>query len=144
MNKPDLFKLQELVCPHVFEKYGETAWSFFDPRLLETIDFIRYRLSKIIIINNWHKNGQFSQRGLRCTRCELLRKAIDEGTLYASPHIFGQAVDFDVLGFTAQEVREILISDAAALPYHIRLEAEVSWVHLDVRATDHKVYLFKP
>ena len=144
MNKPDLFKLQELVCPHVFEKYSETAWSFFDPRLLETIDFIRYRLNKPIIINNWNQNGKFNQRGLRCTKCEILKTAVLNDTLYASPHIMGQAVDFDLLGFTAQEVREVLISDAAALPYPIRLEAEVSWVHLDVRATDYKVYLFKP
>lgn len=144
MNKPDLFKLEELVCPHVFAKYGTVAWSFFDPRLLETVDFLRHRLNKPIVINNWHKNGSFSQRGLRCTNCELFRKAINEGSLYASPHMFGQAVDFDVLGFTAEEVREVIISGQAALPYPIRLEAGVSWVHLDVRATDQKVYLFKP
>ena len=139
--KPKHFDLQELVCPHVYDKYGAAAWQFFSPRLLITLDLIREKLNKPIYVNNWQIHGSFDERGFRCIQCDLVKKAIAENRLYVSPHMTGQGVDFDVQGMTAEEVRQWLIK--TILPYPIRLEEGVNWVHLDVRDAGVKVYLFE-
>jgi hypothetical protein len=58
--------------------------------------------------------------------------------------MLGQAVDFDIEGMVAEEVRQWLIARKSFLPYPIRLEEGVSWVHLDIQDTGQKIYLFKP
>lgn len=145
MFKPIYFDLEELVCPHVFNKFGQIAWQFLDPRLLETIDKLRERLNKPIFVNSWDSGGKFDERGFRCIQCDLVKKAIQENRLYVSPHMTGQGVDFDVQGMLAEEVRQWIIKNQNILPYPIRLENKVSWVHLDVREVEgHKFYLFNP
>ena len=61
----DYFEIQELVDKTVFDKFGQTAWKFIDKDLLACLLIIREKLGKPMTINNWHKGGQFSQRGLR-------------------------------------------------------------------------------
>ena len=124
------FTLPELICEHVYDKYGEIAWQFFDLRLLVTIEKIREYLNKAMIINNWQIHGQFSQRGLRCPQCQLIQDIYKNGKLFMDPHAFGQAVDFDVEGLIAEEVRQWIIKNQNILPYPIRLESNVDWVHL--------------
>jgi hypothetical protein len=141
---PKHFDLDELVCPHVFKKYGEQAWQFLDPRLLITLDFIREKLNKLIYINSWGIGGSDSQSGFRCIECGLVKKAIKDKEIYVSAHMEGQGVDMDIEGMNASEVRLWLAKHEDILPYPIRLEANVEWVHLDVREDDRaKVYLFK-
>lgn len=135
------FVLQELVCPDVYNKYGKTAWSFLDKRLLDTIEFLREELGKPIIINNWHRDGSYTQRGLRCNTCELVRTKEDP---YMSAHNFGQGVDMTFKGMSAKDVRRWIIKNQHKLPYNIRLETDVSWVHLDVRGGKDKITFFKP
>lgn len=141
--KPIYFDLEELVCPHVFKKYGNTAWQFFDSRLLITIDKIRERIGKPVFINDWNEGGKLDERGFRCIQCDTVNRAIAENKLYVSPHMTGQAVDFDVQGLLAEEVRQWIIKNQNLWPYPIRLEAGVSWIHVDTRdAEQGKVYLF--
>jgi hypothetical protein len=141
----EYFALHELVCPHVFNKFGQAAWSFFDARLLITIDTLRDRIGKPIFVNNWQSGGEFDERGLRCILCSQVKKAIAVSRLYISPHITGQAIDFDVQGLDAAEVREWIIENQNLWPYAIRLEKNTSWVHLDTRDNgEDKVYLFNP
>lgn len=125
----DYFSIKELVCKDVADKWGDVAWNFFDPRLLETILFIRGNLGKPMTINNWASGGTFSQRGLRCNLCDLVK---DKKTLYCSSHMRGQGVDFDVKGMSAEAARQWIINNAFRFPYPIRLEKDVNWVHLDV------------
>ena len=35
MYKCKYFKIQELVCPHVYEKYGDKSWEFFNEEFLK-------------------------------------------------------------------------------------------------------------
>jgi hypothetical protein len=143
---PEHFFLEELVCPDVYKKWGYIAWSFFDDRLLTTIETIRNKLGKPIYVNNWDSGGDFDERGLRCNFCNLVKTKTAAGILYLSPHIRGCAVDFDVEGMTAEEVRQWLVKNKIILPYAIRLENNVNWVHLDVAPvpTLEKVTLFNP
>lgn len=143
MYKPKNFGLKELVCPEVYNKYGETAWEFFDPRLLETLDWLRETLKRKIYINNWSVGGNYSQRGLRCNICDLVKAKTVKNQIYMSSHVLGKAIDFDVEGMTAQEVRDWILVHQSDLPYSICLEDEVSWVHLDMRDKGTRVYVFK-
>jgi hypothetical protein len=142
MKKCVHFKIYELVSEQVFDKYGQKAWRFFDPRLLETIDWIREKLGKPITVNDWRWEGDFDERGLRCNMDDLVRAKTNKGDIYLSAHVLGMATDFDVEGMTAQEVRDWLVEHQDELPYPVRLEEGVSWVHLDVEDMGVKVYLF--
>ena len=126
------FDTQELVCKHVYERFGDDALKFFDQRLLETLLFIREGINKPIYVNNWQIGGNLSQRGLRCNRCALVKEKTSLEKVYLSAHIFGRGIDFDVKGMTAQQVRDWLDANKSGLPYKIRCESGVSWVHIDL------------
>ena len=122
--------------------FRSQAWQFLDPRLIITIDWIRKQLDKPIEINNYHWGGKDTQSGLRCNICNLVKSKTDKGQVYMSAHNEGQAVDFSVEGMTAEAVRNWLVTQD--LPYPIRLEAGVDWVHLDVRDAGQAIYIFNP
>lgn len=130
----DYFDIQELVCPHVYNKFREYAWNFFDPRLLDTLLVIREKIGKPIYVNNWDMGGDFSQRGFRCNICALVKEKTALEKLYVTAHNQGMGVDFDVKGMRAEEVRKWITDNQILLPHPIRLEEDVNWVHLDVRS----------
>jgi len=151
--KPRHFALQELVCPHVFNMFGETAWQFFDDKLLMTLDLLRDQLGPIYV-NNWDMSEEqrkqtkvplYDERGFRCIHCSLVREAIKKDRLYVSPHMLGQGADFDVKDKNSSQVRLWIANNFVLLPFPVRLEKNVSWVHLDIRdAGKGKVYMFNP
>lgn len=139
------FKINELVCKHMSEKYGEKAWMFLDPRLLEVLHVIRYDiLGTEMVINNYGAGGNFTQRGMRCNCCNIVK---EKKAPYLSAHVTGCGVDFDAKGYTAEQARQKIIANKDLLPYPIRLESGVNWVHLDVYhpvGSNEKVVLFNP
>jgi hypothetical protein len=144
MYKCKYFQIEELVSKAVLDKYGELAWSFIDVRLLKTLDFLREQLDRSITINNWKWGGRLSQRCLRENTCEIVRKKTSLNQIYISGHVQGIAADFDVKGMTSVEVRLWIIENQESLPYPVRLEGEVSWIHIDMRETNNQVYIFNP
>lgn len=129
------FDIQELVCPHIYNRHGEKAWDMLDENLLKVLIWIREKLGKPIYVNNWnYKQGTLSQRGMRCNCCQLVKDKTAKGIPYVSAHVLGKAVDFDVKGMTAQEVRDWIYENRQRLPHPVRLEDGVTWVHLDVRS----------
>jgi hypothetical protein len=140
--KSNYFDIRELVSKQVHQKYGEMAWDFFDPRLIQTIDFLKEYFGWTVTINNWLWNGDFSQRGLRCNMDNIVYNKTLQDKIYCSAHTRGMAVDFDVKNLTAEEARHELIKNENKLPHPIRLEKGVSWVHLDVVDKGIKTYLF--
>jgi hypothetical protein len=171
--KPANFDLEELVCPHVYYRFGETAWQFFQPAILELMDWVRNTLNRPVFVNNWdqYKDSDYikaikdlaearqpiintklpkapdhllDERGLRCNLCSLNLSKTYRGTIYVSPHFTGQAADYDVQGMLPEEVRQWLIKNQSKLPHCIRLEKGVSWVHMDCRDAGVKVFQFNP
>ena len=130
----DYWKLSDWVCPHVYQKYGEFAWNFFDIRLLILEEAIHLKLGKDfnISINNWQEHGAFSQRGLRCPLCQLVQDNFKAGKLFMDPHEKGKAVDQGFQGMTAEQGRDYLIANKSLWPYPFRLEDKVEWIHLDI------------
>ena len=145
------FGIYELVDKATFDKFGDTCWQFADIKLLETLLFIRKGLDKRITINNWYWGGGFSQRGLRTNICDIVKAKTNKNQLYLSAHVLFKAIDFDVRGMTADEVRQWIVNHIDELPHKIRLEHKINktgktitWVHLDVydNVDNPKIYLF--
>ena len=147
MNRQQLFKeitaffrVQELVCPHIFSKWGEASWQFLDTAFLETLLVIRRDIIRLPMLCN---TGNLTQRGIRCNRCRLVR---EKNGPYLSAHILGKAGDFTVVGLSAEEARQRIIDNAELIPHNIRLETDVSWLHIDVLPQydiHNKVYIFR-
>lgn len=136
MYKPKHFSANELFPNAVITKYGEQCWQFMDDRLLETIDFIREKIGKRIFVNVRYGDKKFQNRGYRANTYKT--------KLYCSQHLHGRAVDFDVEGMPAKDVRDWLKENADILPHPIWVEDAVTWVHIDVRQSDKgKIYFFK-
>lgn len=125
------FETHELVCKHMFAKYREDQlWMFLDERLLETLHVIREQILKVeMTINNYQRGGSFSQRGCRCNMCDIVKS---KSVPYLSAHVLGKGVDFDAKGMSAEAARKLIIAHADLLPYPIRIEKDVNWVHIDV------------
>ena len=152
MTKPEFFDLHEIVCPHVFYKYGDTAWQFFDPRHLANIDWLR-RMTGPMFVNNWYDQYQDSEyireikkqieatglfdpatippspfglkdeRGIRCNMCDMMRAKTASLEIYMSPHPMGQATDSDSRGKVAEEIRQYLLKNQDKAPFAFRIEA---------------------
>lgn len=123
------FDLSELVCPDVLKKYGERAWQFFDTALLHTLLVVRRDILKVPLYAN--DGVSYTQRGLRCNLCELNRTKTDSRNLYMSAHSLGKAVDMESPKMTAQQMRDKIAEKADLLPYNVRIERDVSWLHID-------------
>lgn len=120
------FQVRELVCEHTFSKWGERSWQFLDTQYLACLLVIRRDILQLPMTCN-HSGA--TQRGLRCNRCELVR---EKDSVYLSSHILGKAGDFTVQGITAQEARHRIRNNAHLLPFPVRMEGGVSWLHFDV------------
>lgn len=172
--RPQYFDLEELVCPHVYYRFGQMAWQFFDPTALQLIDWLRKESRVPIYANNWHHlflsssfvryireqlavgrkirpedipeepKGILSQRGLRCNVCSLVYKKAQEGTVYVSPHMLGKGFDLDIQGQSAEESRQWLKLKESQLPCNVRVERGVEWLHIDTEDTGVKLRWIDP
>lgn len=148
MKRSKYFDLQELVCPHIYNQYGEYAWNLIPQWLITTMDNIREHFNKPVYINNYKWNGGNSQRTIRCPKCELYSDHLKSGKLYMSAHVLFQAVDFNIKGMTSKEIVDEIIKHQDKFPYIKRIENTnytPTWVHIDTR--DHGgegIKIFKP
>lgn len=134
------FDIRELVCDHAYSEWEEKSWQFLDTALLHNLLIIRRDIIQAPMICN--HNGDH-QRGLRCNMCQIVKEKTD---VYLSPHLLGKGLDFTVQGMTAQEARSRIRNNAHLLPYPLRMESGVSWLHIDVLpqyGINQKVYEFK-
>lgn len=144
---PKYFQLYELMPPELYtydmmvsEEARERAFAqYFDEKLLITIDIIRGEIIKApLICNTWFQDGNRKNCGLRSEGCTV-------GAL-KSQHKLGKAVDLVSNKYTAEEMRQMIKENEHLLPYPIRIEEGVSWLHVDVKDMDYKgkkIYWFK-
>lgn len=135
MRIQDYFHAKEVVCPHVYDKFGLYSWQFFDPRLLDVMLVIREKTGLPMVVNNWGKGGNLTQRGLRCNICPIPKEKTALEKLYMSPHPMGIAWDFNIVGQTVEETHKWIVDNQILLPHPIRLEEPdgINRVHLDTR-----------
>lgn len=119
------FQVRELVCSHVFSKWGERSWQFLSTDYLHNLLVIRRDILQMPMVCN-HDGAE--QRGLRCNMCKMVK---EKKAAYLSSHILGRAGDFSVQGLTAQEARSRIRTMQNLLPYPLRMEGGISWLHID-------------
>lgn len=141
MYKPKYFKIQELVCPHVYEKFGSRAWNFFHREFLRDLDKLRELLGTPVTVNDWHLGGMYSQSGLRCPRCAMNEK------FSMSAHNFGMAADVKAKGYLSREISEKIISNYRLFNSFKRIENTFytpTWCHIDSRGHHQGIVFFNP
>ena len=120
------FDIDELVCPHTFAKWGNQSWQFLDTDFLHCLLIVR----RDILKKPMYCNGKGkTERGLRCNRCSIVR---GKSGVYLSAHCLGKAGDFTIVGMSADDARKAIKSNASLLPCNVRLEKNVTWLHMDV------------
>lgn len=132
------FTLGELFSQAVVKKYGEQAWSFLDPRLVDVLVWLREGLGCGLVCNT--KTQQ--QRGFRENTCPMVADYTKKGHTYCSPHVLGKGVDVNCVGnkYTAEQMRAWISKNIKTCPYPIRIERTeggkiISWCHIDVMTT---------
>lgn len=131
------FSITELVCEHTLERFGVGAWKFFNAQALETLLVLRTKILKVPLTIN---TQSAHQRGLRCNLCKLVK---EKETQYLSGHVLGCAFDILSKEMTAAQMRALIVQNKDLLPYPIRIESGVSWLHVDLLTnTNEKVTLF--
>lgn len=124
------FKPYEIVSKTVYTIYRDESIKFMDNRLLETLDVIREILGVPLVINDWYWGGKNQQRGLRENTCQIVKSK--GNTLYLSSHCFGRAFDAVSAKMSAENMRKKIVDNAYKLPYPIRMENNVTWLHVDL------------
>lgn len=141
MYKCKHFKLQELMSPIVYNKFGNFAWSFFDAEILKDLDKIREAYGKPITINNWLFGGDLTQCGLRSNMDKMVN---DKTTLYCSAHCMGKAFDLHCSNNVRLFDLCFEMINCGELTAFKRLESRQSthdgWVHIDSFQTDTIVF----
>ncbi|MFH2141061.1 MAG: hypothetical protein ABIJ97_01465 [Bacteroidota bacterium] len=120
------FYLDEYIPKEMYSKYihkPHILIGLIDPRLVKADQMLRDHFGPVTI-NNWFHNLERNWSGLRTP----------ESTYYSptSQHTFGRASDKLFKDADAEEVREYIKKEWKKLGITC-IEADVSWVHSDVR-----------
>lgn len=139
--RPNYFKLYELLPKELYVD-EDTGWEMFDEKLLRTIDIIREIVGVPLICNNWHDGGSRNYCGARTPKSKHYNHGSFHSVRDDRPVM---AADLISTRMSAPVIRQTVASRHAELPYPIRFEEGVSWVHVDTNAkVGYKVYFFNP
>lgn len=139
MYKPKYFKIQELVCPHIYESHRSKAWNFFKKDFLQDLDELREFLGCPIFINDWHLGGEYSRSGLRCPICAK------KNTFSTSAHDFGRAVDIRTGAHFSGQLAEKITNNQKLFKSFKRIENTLftpNWCHIDTLGDHDGIILF--
>lgn len=136
--KSKYFELYELLPPELYkvdyyesESARELGYGLIDEKLLITIDIIREDIVKApLICNTWYINGTIKNAGVRSSNCTVGASN--------SQHKLGKAIDLVCHYYSAEEMRQMLEKNKHLLPFPIRVERNVDWLHIDVKDMDYK------
>lgn len=137
------FHIKELVCPHVYAEHGERAWMFLATAYLHTLLILRRDILKVPLVCN---TKVLTQRGLRCNLCDIVKEKTEDDILYLSAHHLGIGGDLSSPEMTAEEMRTEIEENKDFLPYPVRMENDVNWLHIDCydTGTPSKITYFNP
>lgn len=139
MYKCKYFKLRELLPKEIYKNEDE-GWDLIDERLLITADIVRGIVGVPLICNTWYTGGT---RGYSCARIPAC-KEYSKGS-YHSVREDRKVMAIDVVSniMSAEKMRQKIKENMDKLPYPIRIEKGVSWLHVDVaEKKGYKVYEF--
>ena len=88
-----------------------------------------------------------TQRGLRCNLCDIVKEKTEDEIVYLSAHHLGIGGDLSSPEMTAEEMRQKIEEKQDLLPYPVRIELKVNWLHIDCYDdidNDNKITYFNP
>lgn len=136
MKANKYFTVEELVSEEVYDLLGDNAIRLLEPAAVQILEEVREILGVPLICNNWVHGGKRNYCGYRDLHCSIGAKK--------SAHKEGKAFDLISTKMSATEMRQILKDNADRLSYPIRIEDDVTWLHIDTRGDHHqKIYFFK-
>ncbi len=129
MKLTNNFYLQEFVPRDFYQENGDGSLKFIDQRIVLACQYLREKIGKPIIINNWHNDGEREFSGLRPFVCKV-------GVMY-SQHKYGRAADLKCEGLSGEELRSVVKMYWGDLKKYITtMEADTeTWLHIDCRWT---------
>lgn len=127
------FSIEELVCPHIFKAHGVQAWDFFTIEYLSCLLVIRENILNTKMFCNSYSHGKtgLTERGIRCNICHIVMSKSLSSMVYMSAHVLAAGGDFSLLGMSAEFARKRIAAMSGLLPYPIRMEQDVNWLHFD-------------
>ena len=148
------FETYEIASLYVCNtKQPSEIYTLFDDKLQDLIVWAREGIGRAFYANNWMVHEKlkqsnrgvikFTQRGYRTNDDPDCKK---QKFVSKSAHFEGKALDFDVQGMTAEQVRKWLYDNQEAAPVRFRVEKGVNWVLVDVmpHKASNKAYFFNP
>ena len=132
------FRIEELVTPEIFQKYGHLAWQFFDGDLLRDLDLLRDRFGTITI-NDWVWGGVYRDSGLR--------NFDYKGIFNRSLHKHGKAFDLKFADHNPHYVRTLILNKPHMYKSITTIENNTpTWLHIDSRNIDNNdgIFTFNP
>ena len=144
--KPKYFKPYELLPPEVYtyKMYNDEEEAYrvlnelMSYKLLVTMDVVRDIVGVPLIVNTWFQGGNRKYSGLRPKNCSV---GVEKST-----HKAGEGVDSISNKKTAEQMRNDIEANKDKLPYPIRIEKDVTWLHIDTKDIEYngkKIYYFK-
>lgn len=137
---PEGFTAEELVPPEVFALLGDLSVRIFDPAVFDVLKQLRADFGPLII-NNWHRKGEFRYRGFR--------PLTYDGGAPKSQHRLAGAIDCHSPTIPTSDLRAKVIAKARANEGAYAkigaIEDGVNWLHFDVRPrVNGQLLVFKP
>lgn len=127
------FIIQEFVPPETYQKYGENAVWFINPKIVLFLDWIKQQCNgATVTVNDWYWGGDRKYSGYRPPDCDV---GAPEST-----HRRGDGVDFLVEGYTPKEIRSLIKKNFIYLRAQFGLAGyekdTKTWIHGDFRWTN--------
>lgn len=146
----EFFKLTELLSKTLINAYGKHGLQLIDLRVLRSLFAQRVWFRRQIRVNDY-KLGLYN-RIVRFPDAPDYRPGSEHSVkIDADGNIVKKslAVDYDVIGMTAETVRQSIIKNQNKSPFDTiqRLEKGVGWVHAGfapLGAGKHRIHLFLP
>lgn len=135
MENMKYFVPQEFIPKELWDylnnKFGNGALGmrYINPKIIVFMEWLRETLGKPITINTWYLNlpPQYTFDG----RC--LRLPSDKQYRISSDHNYSMAIDFDVQGMAAEDVRQLVLNTYATQFLAlggVSMEKGTNWVHV--------------
>ena len=142
--KSRYFKIEELMPPDVFKRYGEQCWMFLNPLLILSIDALRELYNDTITVNDYLWGGNYTESGFR--------PSWSKTGGWLSQHRLGNAIDAKGRNKSKEEadrLRTLILSNRDKLPHITAIEdgrIATTWAHLDVRncSDNSRIWVVRP
>lgn len=126
------FDIREYVSPEAYAILGNSSIWLMDLRIISFKEWLEQYLSALVVVNDWHKGGQYHQSGFRIPADQTSKAVLTQ-------HKFGRAIDMKAKGYDPEQIRQIIRDNYKSLNARfgitcIELDCP-TWAHADCRWT---------